>query len=339
MSAMLSRFSLLLTKKSTIILYAFSAVFGLVMLAVGYVQIMTSYISNAGFDVPVVDYFSSTLVFYVPFFIVNGILLRSLLERWRLSRRSKRLFYYAEYDIPAEMTPAFAGLLIDNDIRTEEVVATLYDLERRGIIALDDSSVRLLTTDAPTTVPEKLFIEALFSRSSVFTLDSSNAMLFLSASDVFRKAMLADMRNRKLIPMPALKTKASRRFVTLIFMTASYVSIVLMAYLILSPETILTVQYPRYPMSIGEPIMELVLVMIVLTLALSGLFSETFTTDGRLTWRFAAGYRLYIEKVFKGKFDYVNNEFSREQMRILPFAIAFSIEKKPVEDLVRKFGL
>jgi hypothetical protein len=335
---MLSKFSLLFAKRSTIVFYAFGALFSLFVLGVGTAQILISYVNNEGFDVHAADYYW-TLILYIPFFIVNGILLRLLIERWRIWRRSKTMFHIAEYGASEEMTPAYAGLLIDNDIRIEEVVATIYDLDRRGIVTISDTTINLLVTDAPVTVPEKKLIDALFSRSGVVMLDSSSAKLFLSASDAFRKAMLSDMRDRKLLPMPMLKTRTSQIVMTVIFTAASYVSIVLTVFLIKSPLYILTVQYPRYPMSIGEPIVAILLVALVLIVASSGIFSDTFTKNGHLNWRYAAGFRLYIETVFRGKFEYSGQQLTKEQKNILPYAIAFSIEKKPVNNFIRKLGL
>lgn len=336
---MLSKFSLLFTKKSTIILYVFGALFSLCMLGVTSAQILISYANHEGFDVPATNFYYE-LILFVPFFITNGFLLRLLIERWRILQRSKRMTHIAEYDAVEGFTPAHAGLLIDNDIRTEEVIATLYDLERRGILAINDTAITLLITEASVTAPEKELIDVLFSESSNFKLDRSSAMLFLSASDTFRKAMLLEMREHNMLPMPIFKTKHSQRLMSLIFLIASYVSIVLFVFLIKSPLYILMVQYPRYPMNIGQPVVAILLILLVLVVACSGLISSTFTTKGRLNWRFAAGYRLYIETVFKGKFEYGARSFHDKEMKtVLPYAIAFSLEKKPVNDFLRKLGL
>jgi len=285
------------------------------------------------------DYYSELLL-YVPFFFTNGFLLRLLIERWRILRRGKKIIHVAEYEAPEGFTPAHAGLLIDNDIRTEEVVATIYDLERRGILAINDTTLTLLTTEAPVSMPEKQFINVLFSKNSNFRLDKSSAGLFLSTSDTFRKAMLQEMRDQNMLPMPVFKTENSQRLMALVFAAASYVSIVLFAYLIKSPLYILTVQYPRHPMSIGEPIIAVLLILLVFAIAFSGIVSNTFTTRGRLNWRFAAGYRLYIATVFKDKLNHKERNFHDKEMKTaLPFAIAYGIEKAPVNDLLRKLGL
>lgn len=321
-------------------MYTFGALFGLAVLLITNIQVLGMYTNGGGFDVPAEDFYYSVTIVYLPFFIINGYLLRLLIERWRVYIRSKKMFYITEYDAPKGFTPAHAGMLIDNDIRIEEVVATLYDLQRRGVLSISDADITLRTTSSQVTSAEKCLIDVLFSRGASFHLNKTNTSLFLSASHEFRQQMLEDMRRNHMLPMPNPRASLAQKLLGGAFMIFSYVAIVLMAYLIFNPSYILDIQYPRYNMEVGQPILVVMIALLVCAIAFSGFATSLFGRDGRLTWRLAAGYRLYINTVFKGKFEYGKDAVnSKEQNEILPYAIAFSIEKIPVQDFTRKLGL
>ncbi len=73
----------------------------------------------------------------IPFLVATGILAIVLvLFQYALGKDKRPSVIKVEYNLPDDLTPAVAGTLIDESADIVDVIATIFDLERKGYIEL-----------------------------------------------------------------------------------------------------------------------------------------------------------------------------------------------------------
>ncbi|HEY8446387.1 MAG TPA: DUF2207 domain-containing protein [Thermomicrobiales bacterium] len=124
--------------------------------------------------------------------VVGGLLVYGL---WYLRGRDPHTGVVADFlpEPPDDLPPGAAGALVDEIVHERDVVATLVDLARRGVISMKESStgwgtdidLTLLAPDAPVTKFEKGVLEALFG----YDLKSGQGVSLYQVRSQFERAV------------------------------------------------------------------------------------------------------------------------------------------------------
>lgn len=87
-------------------------------------------------------------IFTIPIFVIFPLALESM-RRSRLRKMVRAQTIITQYDPPKDMTPAEIGYLYDVRLQTNEFVATIFDLEHRGIVSIDTAGKPTIKKAAP----------------------------------------------------------------------------------------------------------------------------------------------------------------------------------------------
>lgn len=302
-------------------------------------QITTSYIAGEGFDASVDMVWNITLILFTPYLFVAGYLLRSLARRIAFYRLLRRQIVIAEYAPPKVLLPVEAGLLVDDDFSLPELAATLQDLKLRGYISIEEHgpelSFALLRKDGLST-PEATFINSLFQTERTLTthgVDASRRLL--AAGRILANAARSELVYGGQLPKSSYASKVLRKAFVVFLGLAAIVQIILTAGIVTAPEQVLSINYPRYPMDISEPVLVIGILAATVAFIIGGFWTRTLSDDdGLKNWRYVAGLKLFLEKVYKGRF-YRDGKLTvspRELRTFYPYAIALGVER----DFTRK---
>jgi hypothetical protein len=312
----------------------------LLQLVAGGGEIMSSYLAGGGFDTTIHDVVWIDFALFLPYFIVAAVLLRSLAARIALFHKLRRQIVVPEYSPPEVLSPAEAGLLVDNEFTFNEIAGTLKDLELRGCIAITEKAheFTVLPKNVENATPsELLFLEALWQENGEFsTTQPGSGRIFLDAGKELAATTRQELVAGGQLPASYSWHKIVRSVVKLFVIVAVLVQILLTYAVITSPHEVFSVGYPRYPMSFIEPALEILSEVVVLVIVLSGFKQRSLADDhGLKNWRYVAGLRMFIEKVYKDRFYRDGQQMATEgDMRTFyPYAIALGIEKRFAEKL------
>lgn len=306
-------------------------------------QVVASYISGEGFDVDVFYFWTITLIFFVPYLFVAGYMLRSLTARIALYRTLKRQIVVAEYEPPQVLLPVEAGVLADDDFSLPELAATLKNLELRGHISIEERedgefNFVLHNKDA-LGVLETTFLNSLFQRDRHFSTSGPNSRRhLLSTGRVLASATRNELVYAGQLPRSSTFKKILRQAFRFFLGFAVAIQMLLTAGVVTAPEETFSIGYPRFPMHISEPILDAGVIIATLALIASGFWVRKLTDGtGLKNWRYVAGLKLYLDKVYKGRF-YKNGKLTvsqRELRTFYPYAIALGVEREFTNKLER----
>lgn len=136
----------------------------------------------------------------LPILIIFPLVVRAI-SRFRLRRMSRSRTIVALYEPPKALTPAEIGYLYDASLSSREVVATVFDLEYRDIIAIDQKgnlAINTATADGQQLKSHEKFVLRLIDRGDYLSilqnLNTLNLQLFkqqvalgLAAKDLVRE--------------------------------------------------------------------------------------------------------------------------------------------------------
>lgn len=105
-----------------------------------------------------------------------------------------------DVEIPARFTPpAFpvstAGLLLHGSVRGRDLAATLVDLQRRGVVAVDDAEphqylVRRLPGGDPADVPEDALLAGLFRHGDQGPVDLADSDVLAGVAEAYASGVV-----------------------------------------------------------------------------------------------------------------------------------------------------
>ncbi|HEX7963446.1 MAG TPA: hypothetical protein VF466_02545 [Candidatus Saccharimonadales bacterium] len=309
-------------------------------------QIFSSYLGGYGFDATIGQVITIDILLFLPYYLVAAIMLRSLAARLALYHTMRRQIVVPEYSPPEVLTPAEAGLLIDNDFTFNEIAATLKDLELRGHITIVEQNGELQIAPANTQGldgGEQLFVrELLWPNNSFTTRAADSGTRLMQASEhlasITRERLVADGQ----LPKNPRINRIIRAVLKTFFVVALAMQVLLTSGIIMGAHEVFSVKYPRYPMNSSEPLLEVIIIAIVLAIVVSGFKQPGLEDDkGLKNWRYVAGLKMYLEKAYKDRFYRDNKQIATQSdMRTFyPYAIAFGIEKRFTDKLKRALVL
>lgn len=309
-------------------------------------QAVSSYISGDGFDVSTGQFWITTVFLFAPYLLVAGYMLRSLAARIAFYRLLRKQIVIAEYQPPKVLLPVEAGVLADDDFSLNELAATLKDLELRGNIGIKEEGHELgltLHNKHGLSAPETVFLNSLFSRHHHFsTAEAYAARHMLSCGQALASATRADLAYNGLINKNPAPNKVLRDAFKIFVGFAALIQILLTVGVVTAPEEIFNVVYPRYPMDISQPLLILGVIVATIALVLSGFWMRKLTGGhGLKNWRYVAGLKLYLDKVYKGRFYREGRLMvsERELRNFYPYALALGVEQDFTRKLERSLFL
>ncbi|HEU4984898.1 MAG TPA: hypothetical protein VFT58_04605, partial [Nitrososphaera sp.] len=257
-------------------------------------------------------------------------------------RLLKRQIVVTEYEPPKVLLPVEAGVLMDDDFSLPELAATLKNLELHGHISIEEHDYEMkfiLHNKDGLGVLETTFLNNLFHRDRHFsTAEAYSASRLLSAGRVLASATRSELVYAGQLPKNSTFKKVLRQTFRFFVGFAALVQILLTAGVVTAPEQIFSIGYPRFPMHISEPILDVVIIAATIILIASGFWMRKLTdSHGLKNWRYVAGLKLYLEKVYKGRFyrDGRLTVSQRELRTFYPYAIALGVEKEFTRKLER----
>ncbi|HSW99041.1 MAG TPA: hypothetical protein VLF71_04330 [Candidatus Saccharimonadales bacterium] len=303
-------------------------------------QVIGSYLSGGGFDAPVGTVIAIDIFLLLPYYLTAAIMLRSLAARLALYHKLRKQVVVPEYTPPEVLSPAEAGLLVDNDFGLNEIAATLKDLELRGCITIDEKGGKMLISPANTdecSRGESLFLRELFWPKGHYTTHGADSgSRLLQAGEHLGRITREELVAGGQLPENSRYRNLMRGAVKVFIIAAVLVQTILTIAVLKDPEQIFNVGYPRYSMNVSEPLLELVSITLVVGTIFSGFKQPGLADDNGLkNWRYVAGLKMYIEKVYKDRFYRDGRQMASDaDMRTFyPHAIALGIEKRFAERL------
>lgn len=247
----------------------------------------------------------------------------------RFAHRKRQLIQnviIAEYEPPANLTPAEIGYLFDSRFDKTEVVATLVDLEQRGLVSLSYSKVDGLHV-------EKIVVELPndLKEHELYLLDnlgaSSNLSLYsLKIINGFKSRVKKSLKNQGFIK-PQNET------------VSYYAQRTLVAYFLITIPMFLWLMSGS-DKSFGTAIMAFIFIFILsfpfllgLALVAGFIYNNLVGQPGLWTdklksmWRELEGYRDFVEQVELDELQFESEDLKiRSKNKALPYAIALNLD-------------
>ena len=246
----------------------------------------------------------------------------------RFAHRKKLLIQnviIAEYDPPANLSPAEIGYLFDSRIDKTEVIATLVDLEQRGLVRLTYSKLDGLHVEkAVARLPDTL------KEHEQYVLNSLDANMNLSFYSLKINADFKTCVEKSLINQGYIKTQnevanyyAQRKIVAYFLIT-----IPMFAWFIAGSDK-----------SFGAAVMAFMVIFVLgfpfflgLTLVANFIYNKLVGQPGLWTdkiksmWRELEGYRDFVEQVELDELQFESEDLKiRTKNKALPYAIALNL--------------
>jgi len=233
----------------------------------------------------------------------------------------------ATFDVPPDIPPAIAGTLIDERADPREIVATIVDMARRGIVRIEEvgtsgRNFRFVLENADPSLLnayEQVLIERMFgSRGDSCELSELRESFYEHVSDI-KRAIYADCVARGLFPTNPHSTRMRYLGLGWLLLVIAMVSGV--GTFVTAIDTV--------PALLAIPA-----VLGLLALALMALSNAMprKTLEGAQQAATMRAFKRYLEQIQK----YLNTSEAKTRFEsYLPFAIAFGIEKKLVQDFAR----
>jgi uncharacterized membrane protein len=233
----------------------------------------------------------------------------------------------AQYDPPGNLGPAEMGYLFDSRIGKKELVATLIDLEQRGLVKIDDDSTEGIHISKLAVESNRPLKEHELSLLNSLTNDSNLSIFTLVNTEGFKASV-----KRSLTEQGYLKTS---------FEVVGYYALRLgIAYLVVtSPLILLLTHAENFVTFIILCIFIFILVFIIgfplfLTLALLATFLYNkmvgqpglFSSKLKQIWPAIEGYREFVRQVELGELQFESSELKiASQDKTMPYAIALGL--------------
>lgn len=338
----MNKFGIVFSSRVRSALLCVTSLWILTILGTSAAEIVTSYLNGSGFDASIRQVIILDLLFFLPYFVVAAFILRSLAARIAFFHLLKKQIVIPEYKPSAVFSPAEAGLLVDNTFAINEIAATIKDLELRGSIAINQSSFNMelqVINSINLDDLERQFIETLFKGSDQFLINNpTNAIAFLDAGKQLANSARARLAANGQIVRSRVLHKTLHVVVNTFIGIALVIQLMLTILALVPGNQVFSVGYPRHPMNISEPILEIGIDLLVLVICISGFWMRKLTDDhGLKNWRYTAGLKMFIEKAYKDRFYRDGKQMATDDdlRTFYPYAIAFGIEKRFTEKLKR----
>lgn len=254
-------------------------------------------------------------------------------SRLRLRRQYHTQTILALYEAPAKLTPAEIGYIYDTKLNGRELIATIFDLEYRNIIQIDETGrLTLGNTSSQPLKPHETYAISLIQNN---TLASVTQPIDHAILRPFEKAV-----RQTLIMQQYMNKSYLSSLIIQSFKICGYVFLVSTAIFVLYASLI---QYPPTT-SLGAILFMSIMILIVFTIlffplyiGLSVLLIIMYVKlDGvhwigtkplRKIWPEIEGYRMYIKQAQLNRLNFASEELrSKAIERDFAYAVALGMK-------------
>lgn len=252
----------------------------------------------------------------LPILIVFPLVARAI-SRFRLRRLYHARTILAMYESPAGLTPAEIGYLYDAKLKTNELVATVFDLEYKNVIAIDEtgelSRIAVAAEVGKALKAHENFVMNLIDRGEYRSLFQDLTLLH---SQLFKNAV-----SQSLVTQGLMQPHLYQRLFTGAIKMTGFV------FIFFSSLVILFLAMMQYAASSSLP--EILFVATIALIAFTMLFTPLYICLGvvltyiyvqidgmrwigtgllKRTWPDIEGYRMYIEQAQLNRLNFASEE-------------------------------
>ncbi len=274
-----------------------------------------------------------------PLLLPLPVLFGMLALWWKRGRDPRKRPVTVQYEPPANVTPAEAGVLIDERADLRDVIATLVDMAVRGYIRIEER-------DEPRLFGLFSSKEFVFHRlkppGEWRDLQQHERLLLEGLFDGHGTSVeLSDLKNEFYKSLGAIKTAVTRRLVEQGYYQADPATVrgrwrfgaILAGFVTFALGGVLGAKFGFTPL----PFM-VAGVSIALIMAILGHFMPARTVPGTRTLEQVLGFEEFLSRVEKENYARVVKTPEMFE-QFLPFAMAFGVERawaKAFKDIVRE---
>ena len=292
------------------------------------VLLVYGFVTNKGVEGVAPDSCYGIGICILAFSFYGAYTLRSLILNLRLRHYFKNLTAIAEYQPLNTLAAPEAGYLIDRAWGKAEVDAVICELLLKEKIIVKKSQLTINPSNsAALNYYQTIFINELFQEKQSISLISSDAYSkqSLQTAAAIKQRLIAD---------GYLSENSLQRLFLCLFYISFYV---VMALIISTIFAYLTGYKPTtdfdktYPVTLYECIIA-ILALFPAGILLVNAFLKNIKyrrNTSIANWRTIAGFKLYLEVVYKGRFI-ANNTLTVDKNSLFnyfPYAVAFQLEK------------
>ncbi len=247
----------------------------------------------------------------------------------RFAHRKRQLIQnviIAEYDPPAGLSPAEIGYLFDSRLDKTEVIATLVDLEQRGLVSLSNSKFDGLHVEKTVAeLPSDLKEHELYVLDN---LDANSNLSFYSLKIIggFKTTIKKSLKNQGFIkPQNEVVSYYAQRTLVAYFLITTLIFLWLVSssdgdYITAAIVSFIFIFILGFPFFLG-----LALVAGFIYNKLVGQ-PGLWTNKLKTMWRELEGYRDFVEQVELDELQFESEDLKmRSKNKALPYAIALNL--------------
>lgn len=274
-----------------------------------------------------------------PLVLPLPVLLGMLALWWKRGRDPRKRPVTVQYEPPKGVTPAEAGVLLDEQADVRDVIATLVDMAVRGFIRIEEREEPKLFglwTD------KEFVFHRLKPREEWRALERHEQLLLEGLFDGHGDSVeLSELKNEFYRSMGAIRTAVTRRLVDKGHYRADPATMrsrwrfgaVFLGFVTFVAGVMLSAKYGFTPL----PFM-IAGVLIALIVAIIGHVMPARTVAGTRTLEQVLGFEEFLSRVEKENYSRVVKTPEMFE-RFLPYAMAFGVERtwaKAFRDIVRE---
>lgn len=314
--------------KPSMLFFLVIGIFFTINMLLAFWQVNYGYASGEGLDVTPWQFLLPLAMFYFVAFC-GAYALRGLIIRWRLFRHFRRLLYVAEYKFPQGMIGAAeAGYILDATWDVSENDSILAELLANEVLEYRDG--RLILRERAETQRLKYYQKAFIDRvfKSTNELHVSSRSKSMPKTNHIGRMIKLEMIRRGYVSDNTLKPWLRKLF-RISFYIALFSVVANAAHMLRHGiESVLYNHGETYPVEIWQVVLSFGIPLIIVATIVNGMTHKIVKSHTGLTnWRYVAGFKLYLETVYK---DRLKSSFQggldfKTAQEIFPYAIAFKV--------------
>ena len=268
-------------------------------------------------------------IFTIPIFIIFPLALEAI-RRARLRKLIRARTIITQYEPPKDMSPAEIGYLYDVKLQTNEFVATIFDLEYRGILSIDDSGkITFKKTVLEDLKPHERYILRIIESNKLQTLQYPIDFAYLYSFKILVRTSLIERgyMNKSFLKgliIRALKMTFLVSPLSMLVFTVWFIFMVQMPLIYIIPFAIAMAVFGTFifwPLYIFTG-----MILTAIYVSRNGMY-WIGTKQLRDVWSDIEGYRTFIKQVQLKKIIFESEKSKTKAIeRDFAYAVALSME-------------
>ena len=256
------------------------------------------------------------------------VLLGMLVLWWKRGRDPRKRPVTVQYEPPKDVTPAEAGVLLDEQADVRDVIATLVDMAVRGFIRIEEREEPRLFG---LWMDKEFVFHRLKPREEWRDLGDHERLLLHGLFDTHGDSVeLSDLKNEFYKSMGAIRTAVMKRLVTRGFYRADPTAVrtqwrfgaIFLGFVTAVAGGVMGAKFGFTPL----PFM-VAGVLIALIVGIMGHLMPARTVPGTRTLEQVLGFEEFLSRVEKENYARVAKTPEMFE-RFLPYAMAFGVERQ-----------